>query len=120
MANPTENWKHRRKPGSPYEPERNIAALEREPVWDKVRECWKSVFSQILADRREKVPNMTGHHFNWDGTTYTSTGQSVICDTMLLRELNYSRRNQPGLRAFIWVYLEEEEDDYLFLVKGLK
>ena len=118
MPNPMDNWKHRRKDPT-FEPEKTITQLEREPVWDENRQLWKSVFVKTLADRRERIPKVKGHLFHWDGATYEAKGQAVITDTELLRELNYPHRHKKGVRAFVWVYLEQEDDDYLMIVMGL-
>lgn len=117
MANPMKGWKHARKPKRLEDAEgRRIIPLQKAPVWDEERGQWVAILSRKLKEHREKIPNVVGVQFGWEGVVYEAVAQSTISDTEKLRELNYNRRHETGLRAYFYVYLEE--GDILLALRG--
>ena len=120
MPNPMKGWKHSRQPTrSEAASGKRILPLLKAPEWDPKKGRWVAILTKKLREPRDRIPDVVGKEFGWDGKVFVATKQVTISDTEKLRELNYNRRQETGYRAYFYVYFEEG-DLLLALRSGLR
>lgn len=111
--NPLHQWRHK-KPVEVHK--RKVYDLCTKPI-KQDNGTWIGIYAIPIQDRNKKIPNLVGCLFRYKSEFYTATSQAVLCNTEIIRELQYKHGDKY---VYLVMCLEIEEDDYYCLVQSMK